>query len=185
MAWSYPYEIFIGLRYLKAKRRQRAISTITFISIAGVAVGFEAPFLAAVSLAILLTEGGPVLFAHERVGRGGRPFRCLKFRTMHTGAHALQGELGSKDFQVVAVNIDTRDPDKPKRFLKDIGVQKRVYYAGSSAQVFQDRKAIGRAFGMPTTMLIDRQGCEIGTIAGTADWASPDAVKLIKAALGQ
>ncbi len=42
MAWSLPYEVFIGLRYLKAKRRQRAISTITFISIAGVAVGVMA-----------------------------------------------------------------------------------------------------------------------------------------------
>lgn len=42
MAWSLPYEVFIGLRYLKAKRRHRAISTITFISIAGVAVGVMA-----------------------------------------------------------------------------------------------------------------------------------------------
>jgi thiol-disulfide isomerase/thioredoxin len=98
---------------------------------------------------------------------------------------ALEGELGGKDFQVVAVNIDTRDPDKPKRFLKAIGVQKLAYYADPTAKAFQDLKAIGRAFGMPTTMLIDRQGCEIGTIAGPADWASPDAIKLIKAALGK
>ena len=46
-------------------------------------------------------------------------------------------------------------------------------------------KAIGRAFGMPTTMLIDRHGCELGTIADPAEWASDDAVTLIKAALGQ
>jgi lipoprotein-releasing system permease protein len=37
-----PYEVFIGLRYLKAKRRQRAVSVITFISTAGVAVGVMA-----------------------------------------------------------------------------------------------------------------------------------------------
>jgi len=110
---------------------------------------------------------------------------CVPCRKEMPTLDALQGELGGEDFQVVAVNIDTRDPDKPKRFLKDIGVQKLVYYADSSAKVFQDLKAIGRAFGMPTTMLIDRQGCEIGTIAGPADWASPDAVTLIKAALGQ
>ena len=46
-------------------------------------------------------------------------------------------------------------------------------------------KAIGRAFGLPTTLLIDRQGCEIGSIAGPAEWASDDAVKLIQAALGR
>jgi lipoprotein-releasing system permease protein len=42
MAWSFPYEVFISLRYLKARRRQRSLSVITFISIAGVAVGVMA-----------------------------------------------------------------------------------------------------------------------------------------------
>ena len=41
-AWSLPYELFISLRYLKAKRRQRSLSVIAFISIAGVAVGVMA-----------------------------------------------------------------------------------------------------------------------------------------------
>src|SRR3990172_4753354 len=42
MAWSLPYEVFISLGYLKAKRRQRSLSVIAFISIAGVAVGVMA-----------------------------------------------------------------------------------------------------------------------------------------------
>src|SRR3990172_6210250 len=42
MAWSLPYEVFISLRYLRAKRRQRSLSVITFISTAGVAVGVMA-----------------------------------------------------------------------------------------------------------------------------------------------
>lgn len=42
MAWSLPYEVFISLRYLRAKRRQRSLSVIAFISIAGVAVGVMA-----------------------------------------------------------------------------------------------------------------------------------------------
>ena len=108
---------------------------------------------------------------------------CVPCRKEMPTLDALQGELGAKDFQVVAVNIDTRDPDKPKRFLKDIGVSKLAYYADPSAKTFQDLKEIGRAFGMPTTMLVDKQGCELGTIAGPAEWASDDAVKLIQAAL--
>ena len=44
--------------------------------------------------------------------------------------------------------------------------------------------AAGRAFGMPTTLLIDANGCELGHIAGPAEWASEDALKLIRAALG-
>jgi hypothetical protein len=36
---------------------------------------------------------------------------------------------------------------------------------------------------MPTTVLVDSNGCELGTIAGPAEWASGDAVKLVEAAL--
>jgi hypothetical protein len=36
---------------------------------------------------------------------------------------------------------------------------------------------------MPTTLLVDPAGCEIGTVAGPAEWASEDGVKLLAAAL--
>ncbi|MEX0283504.1 MAG: sugar transferase [Paracoccaceae bacterium] len=41
-----------------------------------------APVMLAVVIAIRASGNGPVLFAHERVGQGGRTFKCLKFRTM-------------------------------------------------------------------------------------------------------
>jgi hypothetical protein len=96
---------------------------------------------------------------------------------------ALEGKLGGPAFEVVAVNIDTRDPDKPRAWLKEVGVDRLSYYADSSAKVFQGLKMAGRAAGMPTTVLIDSAGCEIGTIAGPAEWASEDALKLVTAAL--
>jgi thiol-disulfide isomerase/thioredoxin len=108
---------------------------------------------------------------------------CVPCRKEMRALDALEQKLGGPGFEVVAVNIDTRDPDKPKAFLNEIGVHKLAYYADPSAKVFQDLKAIGRAFGMPTTLLVDPQGCEIGTIAGPAEWASEDAIKLIEAAL--
>ncbi|OYY07595.1 MAG: hypothetical protein B7Y70_14330 [Rhizobiales bacterium 35-68-8] len=108
---------------------------------------------------------------------------CVPCRKEMPALDALEQKLGGPDFQVVAVNIDTRDPDKPKTFLKEIGVGKLAYFADASAKAFQDLKAIGRAFGMPTTLLVDPKGCEIGTIAGPAEWASGDAVKLIEAAV--
>jgi thiol-disulfide isomerase/thioredoxin len=108
---------------------------------------------------------------------------CVPCRKEMPALDALEKKLGSPDFEVVAVNIDTRDTQKPKAFLKDIGVSKLNYYADPSAKVFQELKAIGRAFGMPTTLLVDPNGCEVGTIAGPAEWASDDAVKLIEAAV--
>jgi thiol-disulfide isomerase/thioredoxin len=110
---------------------------------------------------------------------------CVPCRKEMPTLDALEQKLGGPDFQVVAVNIDTRDPNKPKAFLKNIGVHNLSYYADPSAKSFQDLKAIGRAFGMPTTLLVDPNGCEIGTIAGPAEWASDDAMKMIKAALGK
>jgi thiol-disulfide isomerase/thioredoxin len=98
---------------------------------------------------------------------------------------ALQAKLGSDRFEVVAVNIDTRNLDKPKTWLQEVGITKLGYYADPSAKVFQDLKAIGKAFGMPTTLLVDPQGCELGALAGPAEWASDDAVRLIEAASGK
>jgi thiol-disulfide isomerase/thioredoxin len=110
---------------------------------------------------------------------------CVPCRKEMPALDALQQRLGGPAFEVVAVNIDTRDPDKPKAWLKEVGVEKLAYFADPSARTFQDLKAIGRAFGMPTTLLIDPKGCEIGTIAGPAEWASDDAINLVKAALGR
>jgi hypothetical protein len=83
----------------------------------------------------------------------------------------------------VAINIDTRNADKPRVWLNEVGVGRLGYYADPSAKIFQDLKTMGRAAGMPTTLLVDPAGCEIGTIFGPAEWASEDAVKLVTAAL--
>jgi thiol-disulfide isomerase/thioredoxin len=108
---------------------------------------------------------------------------CVPCRKEMPALDALQTRLGGKDFEVVAVNIDTRDPEKPKNFLKEANLTKLGYFTDQKAKVFQDLKAIGRALGMPTSVLVDAQGCEIATIAGPAEWASDDAVNLLKAAV--
>jgi len=108
---------------------------------------------------------------------------CVPCRKEMPALDALQAKLGGKDFEVVAVNIDTRDPDKPRNFLKEANLTRLGYFNDQKAKVFQDLKHIGRALGMPTSVLVDGQGCEIATIAGPAEWASDDAVKLIKAAV--
>jgi thiol-disulfide isomerase/thioredoxin len=109
---------------------------------------------------------------------------CIPCRKEMPALDGLEGTLGGARFEVVAVNIDTRDSVKPHAWLEDVGVNRLAYYADQSARVFQDLKLIGRAIGLPTTVLVDPAGCEIGTAAGPAEWASPDAVKLVRAALG-
>jgi thiol-disulfide isomerase/thioredoxin len=108
---------------------------------------------------------------------------CVPCRREMPALESLQTRLGGADFEVVAINIDTRDPEKPKNFLKDANLTRLGYFSDQKAKVFQDLKTIGRALGMPTSVLVDGQGCEIATIAGPAEWASDDAVKLITAAM--
>ena len=108
---------------------------------------------------------------------------CVPCRKEMPALDALEGKLGGPGFEVVAVNIDTRDGDKPRAWLKEVGIDRLAYYADPTAKVFQDLKIMGRAAGMPTTLLVDPAGCEIGTVAGPAEWASEDAVKLVTAAL--
>jgi thiol-disulfide isomerase/thioredoxin len=110
---------------------------------------------------------------------------CVPCRQEMPALDKLQGELGGKDFEVVAVNIDTRNLDKPKRWLGEAGVTRLAYYADPQAKVFQDLRQIGKAVGMPTTFLLDPQGCELAHLSGPAEWASEDAVRLVRAALGR
>jgi thiol-disulfide isomerase/thioredoxin len=108
---------------------------------------------------------------------------CVPCRKEMPALDALQQDLGGERFEVVAVNIDTRNPDKPRSWLQEVGIKSLGYYSDPSAKVFQDLKLIGKAFGMPTTLLVDGQGCEIASLAGPAEWASADALALVRAAL--
>ena len=108
---------------------------------------------------------------------------CVPCRKEMPALESLQTRLGGPDFEVVAVNIDTRDPEKPRNFLKEANLTRLGYFTDPKAKVFQDLKAISRALGMPTSVLVDGEGCEIATLAGPAEWSSDDAIRLITAAV--
>jgi thiol-disulfide isomerase/thioredoxin len=110
---------------------------------------------------------------------------CVPCKKEMPALDELQKKLGGPDFEVVTVNIDTRNPEKARAWLTDTGIASLTYYADNSAKIFQVLKEKGRAFGMPTTILIDRNGCEVATLAGPAEWASGDAIKFIQTALGR
>jgi thiol-disulfide isomerase/thioredoxin len=110
---------------------------------------------------------------------------CVPCRKEMPALDALQEKLGGPEFEVVAVNIDTRDLEKPRTWLREAAVTQLGYFADPSAKVFQDLKLAGKAYGMPTTILLDPAGCELGTIAGPAEWASEDAVRLVSAAIAR
>jgi exopolysaccharide biosynthesis polyprenyl glycosylphosphotransferase len=52
-----------------------------------------APLLAALAVLIKLDSAGPVFYLQERTGRGGKPYRVYKLRTMHKDAEQLSGPV--------------------------------------------------------------------------------------------
>lgn len=71
----------------------RATSRSFDVGVAGTALLVMAPVLAALALCIWLSDGGSPIFVHWRIGRGGRKFPCLKFRTMVTDSQRRLQEL--------------------------------------------------------------------------------------------
>ncbi|MGH6735157.1 MAG: TlpA family protein disulfide reductase [Methyloceanibacter sp.] len=104
---------------------------------------------------------------------------CVPCREEMPQLNALQAALGGADFEVVAVNIDKGGPDKARVFLEETGAKDLALYTDPSGKLFVTVKAVG----MPTTLLISRGGKEIGRLVGPADWASPEAKRLIEAAI--
>ncbi len=76
----------------------RALKRAVDLVLAGIVVTALLPLIALIALAIKLDDRGPVFFSQERVGRGGRRFGCLKFRTMVLGAeHMPEGHTVAAD----------------------------------------------------------------------------------------
>jgi thiol-disulfide isomerase/thioredoxin len=104
---------------------------------------------------------------------------CAPCRKEMPSLDRLQTELGSDKFEVVAISVDRSGPEGARRFLDSIGIKQLALYAEPTARMGSALRAIG----MPTTLLIDGEGREIGRLTGPAEWDSADAKALIQSAM--
>jgi thiol-disulfide isomerase/thioredoxin len=88
----------------------------------------------------------------------------------------LQAQLGSKDFEVVALSIDRGGQAVVKSFFDKTNVHVLAVYVDATAAA-QDRLGI---IGIPTTVLIDREGREVARHIGPAQWDRPEIVDIIR-----
>jgi thiol-disulfide isomerase/thioredoxin len=101
---------------------------------------------------------------------------CVPCRKEMPALDRLQGAMGGPDFEVVPVSIDRSGIDKVRNFFSEIGIRHLPMYADASGQVL---RAIG-AVGLPTTLIIDRAGQEVGRVIGPAEWDSPEIADLLR-----
>ena len=103
---------------------------------------------------------------------------CAPCREEMPSLDALQAEMGSEDFAVVAIAAGHNPPPAVRKFLEEENI--------THLPVLLDpRQALARemgVMGLPVTLLIDRDGNEIARLMGGADWSSDTAKALIRQA---
>ena len=106
---------------------------------------------------------------------------CGPCRTEMPALDRLQARLGGSDFEVIPVSIDRGGMEAIRKFYNEIGVRNLAMYIDSSGQVLRQT----RALGLPTTLLIDRGGQEIGRVIGPAEWDAPKVFEFLKTFLNR
>ena len=101
---------------------------------------------------------------------------CVPCRDEMPTLDALQAELGSNRFEVVALSIDKAGSPVVRRFYDEIGI--------TSLKMYVDKTMLSmtalRTIGLPTTILIDAQGQELGRLVGAAEWDDPEMVSFLR-----
>ena len=87
---------FLSLNNNLARRAPRAVKRVFDLVVSATLLLLLAPIFAYLSW-VIRKDGGPVYFAHQRIGHNGKPFRCLKFRTMVPNAQAVLQQLLDSD----------------------------------------------------------------------------------------
>ncbi|HYD15132.1 MAG TPA: TlpA disulfide reductase family protein [Hyphomicrobium sp.] len=104
---------------------------------------------------------------------------CAPCREEMPSLDRLQAALGSDKFEVVALAVDRTGVDAARKFLADTKVNALKLYADPTTRSGSALKAVG----MPTTILIDAEGREIGRLPGPAEWDSEHAKRLVQSVL--
>jgi thiol-disulfide isomerase/thioredoxin len=109
---------------------------------------------------------------------------CVPCRAEMPALDRLQAAKGDPNFEVVAVNVDTARLERRAAFLDSVGVKALKRYADPSGDAFETLRRDGKALGLPVTLVIDKDGCEVGSIEGGAKWDSAEAQALVGALKG-
>lgn len=101
---------------------------------------------------------------------------CFPCRREMPTLDRLQAKLGGPDFEVLALSIDRQGLPVVKAFYEELGLEALRVYVDASTNATRDLGVVG----IPTTLLIDQRGREIGRVVGPAEWDGPEVVKLVR-----
>jgi lipopolysaccharide/colanic/teichoic acid biosynthesis glycosyltransferase len=109
---------------LSAPRWKLVVKRIIDVVLASLAILVFSPLLVAAGVAVMLTSRGPVFYAQDRIGRHGKIFRFVKFRTMKVGADQLKEGLGDDNEADGPIFKIKRDPriTRVGRFMRKLSI---------------------------------------------------------------
>lgn len=102
---------------------------------------------------------------------------CAPCRAEMKDLEELQAKLGGENFVVVPISGDRQGLSVVKEFYEEIGLEGLGIYLDPSMKTARAFRAIG----LPTTVLLDPEGREVGRALGPVAWASEASVAHLKA----
>jgi len=111
---------------------------------------------------------------------------CVPCREEMPALDALAGTYNSDDFMVLPINLDIGENGlgKAEQFLAENQFTHLPLYADNSFAAFDRLKQEAVAVGLPATLILDKNGCELAVLQGPAEWNTPDGEAVVKALLG-
>ncbi len=100
---------------------------------------------------------------------------CVPCREEMPALDRLQAKLGGPDFRVVALSIDRGGLPVVKDFSEELGLQSLGIYVDPSGNAANKVGTVG----IPTTLLVDRNGREVARAIGPAEWDSSEVVQFM------
>jgi thiol-disulfide isomerase/thioredoxin len=105
---------------------------------------------------------------------------CAPCRREMPSLDRLQAKFGGDGLEVIALSLDRGDVAKTRAFFDELEIANLAVYRDPQARAGRELGAPG----LPTTIVIDRTGQEVGRLLGPAEWDSDDALTVIEALLG-
>jgi thiol-disulfide isomerase/thioredoxin len=108
---------------------------------------------------------------------------CIPCRAEMPALDKVAAQYNDDNFMVLPINLDlgAGGLDKARAFIAEGGFTHLPLYADPTFEAFKALQTSAVATGLPTSLLIDRKGCEVGVLQGPAVWDSPDGDAVIKA----
>lgn len=108
---------------------------------------------------------------------------CVPCREEMPALDALAAKYNGETFQVVPINLEIAGDGfgKAKTFLEAGNWPNLPLYVDTTSAAWEKLKGQAVSIGLPTTLVLDEKGCELGVLQGPAKWETADGDRVIEA----